>query len=1689
MDWEFVIPMVKDDLLSSGEGEYKVENVWGPLDVRDRFSSSKAAFNEDLNVVFILDHFDTFFSILLNIKKVDLSFLQLNLEFLLKVCKELKSHYLTNALSVNEILPEQRKVHLNTIKMLLYLITELSNGLEDRLSEKSADALLMEGGKGRKKGTKKFEEDEWDWQEKKTEVVEMLYSILLEDMDRFWDPPVVEQDFVNLFANTCYKFLEDSSISLAKSKNLRNSIMHVLGILLKRYRHVRSFIIKVMQLLKLYEHLVTPLAQGVVVAVNEYSCNNIVKELVREFSILESADLAQDAVGTRSYSQFLVELAENLPALMLPITDLLTPYLDDEPYIMRNCVLTVMSEIVLKVLTSENLDNASLKNRNFFLQKLQEHLLDVNAFVRSKALQLWLKLCREHAIPIAWHGPLLTCVVDRLHDKSSNVKKFAVQVLTAFLEGNPFAAKLGLKELEAQFELEQANLKKLREDHGVIEEEEEEAEVNRVATVFQKMESKFRTAVQELLQSEENINSDSEDSESSDSSLADILEQVKSLLNNGKFIEAVKLLRKAEKQFPEDKDLKLDTVQENRVDHYILLMKKVVTSPTEEEPLPPPGPSSDSGENSQDIVTEPSQETETPAKLAIKKQKADSITFVKILSKALPLIAGMMHSAQVTDILEAVEFFKSAFLFGLSDASMGVRHMLALVWSQEQNIKDAVAGAYNTLYLTVENTNPRGPTARHISPSRRHHCGCPVLHRATRAQTAELGLYGRHTPLSGHPSQSHTTIRGVTTPQIRLRGSAREKSLKDLGKDRDTLPSFWGIEMGEEVACQGQLFMSIILVRALMVVKNLSDLLITLTIGQKDALEQLMKQWVKAGSIDLLCIQVMWERFAMKLPDTTETDSRAGLVLLGMVASAEVQTVNSNKAVLNTIGLGSGDFALIKSTCEVLLKLVVTKVRLTPDDDIVSSLKKILIEGFSNFSQDYYIPVCFQAIDVIYQLSDSPDTICTYVLKQVCAAYEHHRNSNAENDKVNPVAMLSRLVSLVGHIALRQMLYLDVAVFSELKRRNALREEANDKKNKGNKKNSRTSKTSVSAAGSTTTTPNTSINARSVVAPKSRQVSASYEQNVSSDDMGLTGAVADDQEAELIHSVCEKDIVCGSGILAELSTLVLNTCRDPVTFSDPSLQTAAALSMAKMMLVSSEFCEKNLQLLVSLMERSSLPTLRCNLVIAMGDMSYRFPNVVEPWSAHIYSRLHDPSLLVRRTTVIVLSNLIMNEMVKVKGQISDLALCIVDPEDIIAAMACSFFFELAKKGNALYNVMPDIISRLSSPDLNLPEQKFQLILKHVINLITKERQLESLVEKLCLRFQAAQKERQWRDLAYCLTLMPYTERSLRRLLNNVAMFADKLHEPVVYNSFTSIIANTGKNAKQDIKNILEELEAKIEECRTRGTRESPPPQNAHKTPAPAGQKTAPRTKGKSVRRLHKPCESSPSSSELEDASDKDEEKDDNDSDIFARPKTPSALQSKKTTEFSNVDEEGTENHDRFGKLKTKTPSSRRKGPKKTELEHDEMSDEDENSKSKTPRVLRIGSRKKNYDVTKSLTPMTRIRGSSNIVESGKDASEEVTMSRTRRSTRNIVEGEKDENSDVITKSNTPPSQRKQPKGSASSSFDCDSPISSASSSPDPKRVRSSKRISGLTPPLQKSQNTPIQNQQTVLRKSSRKRSK
>lgn len=46
----------------------------------------------------------------------------------------------------------------------------------------------------------------------------------------------------------------------------------------------------------------------------------------------------------------------------------------------------------------------------------------------------------------------------------------------------------------------------------------------------------------------------------------------------------------------------------------------------------------------------------------------------------------------------------------------------------------------------------------------------------------------------------------------------------------------------------------------------------------------------------------------------------------------------------------------------------------------------------------------------------------------------------------------------------------------------------------------------------------------------------------------------------------------------------------------------------------------------------------------------------------------------------------------------------------ISGLANLFFNELARKGNALYNVLPDIISRLSDTELGIEEHSFRTII-------------------------------------------------------------------------------------------------------------------------------------------------------------------------------------------------------------------------------------------------------------------------------------------------------------------------------------------------------------------------------------------
>ena len=68
----------------------------------------------------------------------------------------------------------------------------------------------------------------------------------------------------------------------------------------------------------------------------------------------------------------------------------------------------------------------------------------------------------------------------------------------------------------------------------------------------------------------------------------------------------------------------------------------------------------------------------------------DSVAFASSVHGAIPIVCQLLCSKQVSDVLEAIDFFVTAFEFDVLDAMVGVRRMLSLVWSSESDVKQAV---------------------------------------------------------------------------------------------------------------------------------------------------------------------------------------------------------------------------------------------------------------------------------------------------------------------------------------------------------------------------------------------------------------------------------------------------------------------------------------------------------------------------------------------------------------------------------------------------------------------------------------------------------------------------------------------------------------------------------------------------------------------------------------------------------------------------------------------------------------------------------------------------------------------------------------------------------------------------------------------------------------------------------------
>ncbi|XP_051819614.1 condensin complex subunit 1 isoform X1 [Antechinus flavipes] len=585
--------------------------------------------------------------------------------------------------------------------------------------------------------------------------------------------------------------------------------------------------------------------------------------------------------------------------------------------------------------------------------------------------------------------------------------------------------------------------------------------------------------------------------------------------------------------------------------------------------------------------------------------------------------------------------------------------------------------------------------------------------------------------------------------------------------------------------------------KAQTLIQNLSLLLVDASLGTIQCLEEILCEFVQKGELKPAVTQLLWERVTEKV-SCSPLERCSSVMLLGMMAKGKPEIVGSNLDTLLSVALEEKveqDYRLAQQVCQAIANISDSQkrglgknhppFRLPQDHRLFERLQEMVIKGFV-YPDPLWIPFKEVAVSLIYQLAEGPELICAQLL-QSCGKQTLERiqdpSTTEEGSKAAPTLptfLLMNLLSLAGDVALQQLVHLEQAVSSELRRRRVLKEEQEEAKTKGQKEKNPSNESTME------------------------------------EELGLVGASADDTEAELIRSICEMELLDGKQLLSAFVPLLLKVCNNPGLYSDPTLSTAASLALGKFCMISATFCDSHLRLLFTMLEKSSLPVVRSNLMVAIGDLAIRFPNLVEPWTPNLYARLRDPAPQVRKTAGLVMTHLILKDLVRVKGQVSEMAVLLIDPEPEVAALAKNFFNELAGKGNVVYNLLPDIISRLSDAESGVEEEPFHIIMRQLLSYITKDKQTESLVEKLCQRFRTARTERQHRDLAYCLSLLPLTERGLRKMQDNFECFGDKLSDETIFTAFLAAIGKLRRWAKPEAKALVDEFEQKLRACHTRG---------------------------------------------------------------------------------------------------------------------------------------------------------------------------------------------------------------------------------------------------------------------------------
>lgn len=513
------------------------------------------------------------------------------------------------------------------------------------------------------------------------------------------------------------------------------------------------------------------------------------------------------------------------------------------------------------------------------------------------------------------------------------------------------------------------------------------------------------------------------------------------------------------------------------------------------------------------------------------------------------------------------------------------------------------------------------------------------------------------------------------------------------------------------------------------VAKNLISLTYQTSVSDLASLEKLLSSMYEEELIDNTVVKILWQIYNNNIgggKSVSQKQRRGAIIIVGMISLANHEVALRHLDSLLNVGLVNSkieDMILAKYTCIALQRVVPpgknlqnlknSKFKISKENEALEKLANCVVE----YTEDpEWYPFAEQALNAIYSIASHPDQTCTEILKRKIKNVFEDQDNESESKTI----ALSQLLFMVGHIAIKTIVHLEKCE-AEFKKKK-IQEETENAQNKKQK--------------------------------------ASEEK----DELEMIGGTSEDDFTDAVIYIKERELLYGeNSLLSKFGPLVKEISSNNVKYDNLVLQRSAVLCMEKLMCVSSRYCEENLPLLITLMEKSPDAIIRSNAVLGLGDMAVCFNNLVDENTDYLYRRLNDDNIMVQRTCLMTVTFLILAGQVKVKGQLATMAKCLENADHGISDMCRLFFTELATKDNAIYNGFIDIFSGLSN-DSDLPKDSMRRIVRFLVGFIEKERQQKQLSDKLLTRLNNSNSEEEWKDVAFVLQTLPFKSEKVTAAL-------------------------------------------------------------------------------------------------------------------------------------------------------------------------------------------------------------------------------------------------------------------------------------------------------------------------------------